>query len=133
MKAMVLERTGPIEERPLVLRDVPTPQPQAGEIRIRVTACGVCHTELDEIEGRLEAGLPVIYESIVLNVGFRCDFLVDGRVIVECKAVKALSTLDEAQLLNYLKTAHLSVGLLFNFHVLRMKEGIRRMVNNFSE
>ncbi len=60
MKAMVLERTGPIEERPLVLRDVPTPQPQAGEIRIRVTACGVCHTELDEIEGRLEAGLPVI-------------------------------------------------------------------------
>lgn len=60
MKAMVLERTGPIEERPLVLRDVPTPQPRAGEIRICVTACGVCRTEIDEIEGRLEAGLPVI-------------------------------------------------------------------------
>jgi len=60
MKAMVLERTGPVEGRPLQLRGVPTPKPQTGEIRIRVTACGVCHTELDEIEGRLEARLPVI-------------------------------------------------------------------------
>lgn len=60
MKAMVLARTGPIENQPLELREVPTPTPQAGEIRIRVTACGVCHTELDEIEGRLEARLPVI-------------------------------------------------------------------------
>ncbi len=60
MKAMVLERTGPVEGRPLQFKEVPTPAPQAGEIRIRVTACGVCHTELDEIEGRLEAKLPVI-------------------------------------------------------------------------
>lgn len=60
MKAMVLERTGPVEGRPLQLREVPTPSPQEAEIRIRVTACGVCHTELDEIEGRLEARLPVI-------------------------------------------------------------------------
>lgn len=60
MKAMVLARTGPIENQPLELREVPIPTPQAGEIRIRVTACGVCHTELDEIEGRLEARLPVI-------------------------------------------------------------------------
>lgn len=60
MKAMVLGRTGPIENQPLELREVPTPEPQAGEIRIRVTACGVCHTELDEIEGRLEARLPAI-------------------------------------------------------------------------
>jgi len=60
MKAMVLARTGPIENHPLERMEVPTPQPRAGEIRIRVTACGVCHTELDEIEGRLEARLPVI-------------------------------------------------------------------------
>jgi propanol-preferring alcohol dehydrogenase len=60
MKAMVLERTGPAETRPLQLKEVPTPKPQTGEIRVRVTACGVCHTELDEIEGRLDAHLPVI-------------------------------------------------------------------------
>ena len=60
MKAMVLARTGPIETNPLELREVPTPEPRAGEVRIRVLACGVCHTELDEIEGRLKARLPVI-------------------------------------------------------------------------
>jgi len=52
MKAMVIARTGPLQEAPLELRDVPQPQPAAGEILIKVTACGVCHTELDEIEGR---------------------------------------------------------------------------------
>ncbi|MEN6576292.1 MAG: zinc-dependent alcohol dehydrogenase family protein [Phycisphaerales bacterium] len=57
---MVLAQTGPIENHPVELKEVPTPEPRTGEIRIRVTACGVCHTELDEIEGRLEARLPVI-------------------------------------------------------------------------
>ncbi len=60
MKAMVLTRTSPIEDKPLELKDVPTPEPQAGEVRLRIAACGVCHTELDEIEGRLKAKLPVI-------------------------------------------------------------------------
>lgn len=60
MKAMVLSRPGPIETTPLELREVPAPEPQEGQVRIRVTACGVCHTELDEIAGRLEARLPVI-------------------------------------------------------------------------
>jgi propanol-preferring alcohol dehydrogenase len=60
MKAMVLARTGPIEDNPLELRDVPRPEPREGEIRIRIAVCGVCHTELDEIEGRLKTKLPVI-------------------------------------------------------------------------
>ena len=60
MRAMVLSRTGPVETTPLELREVPAPEPREGQIRIRVTACGVCHTELDEIAGRLEARLPVI-------------------------------------------------------------------------
>ncbi|MCU0915187.1 MAG: alcohol dehydrogenase catalytic domain-containing protein, partial [Planctomycetes bacterium] len=60
MKAMVLTRIGPIETRPLELREVPTPQPQPGEVRVRITACGVCHTDLDEAEGRLAARLPII-------------------------------------------------------------------------
>jgi len=60
MKAMVLTRVGPIEDRPLEMKEVPTPKPQAGEIRIKIAVCGVCHTDLDEAEGRLEARLPVI-------------------------------------------------------------------------
>jgi len=57
---MVLTKTGSLEDHPLQLREVVNPWPRAGEIRIQVAACGVCHTELDEIEGRLESRLPVI-------------------------------------------------------------------------
>ena len=60
MKAMVLAATAPIQENPLTLQEIAAPQPQRGQIRVQITACGVCHTELDEIEGRLEARLPVI-------------------------------------------------------------------------
>ena len=52
MKAMVIARTGRLEDAPLELREVPAPVPVAGEILMKVSVCGVCHTELDEIEGR---------------------------------------------------------------------------------
>lgn len=80
-----------------------------------------------------EKPLPVPYEDIILDVGFRCDFLVDKRVIVECKSVEDLHPIDEAKLLNYLKITKLQVGLLINFNVLLLKNGIKRMVNNFRE
>ena len=80
-----------------------------------------------------EKDLPVPYDDIFLEKGFRCDFLVDGRVIVESKAVKIVTDLDEAQLVNYLKITKLQVGLLINFNVLILKDGIKRMVNNFIE
>lgn len=80
-----------------------------------------------------EKGLPVPYETIVLDVGFRCDFMIDNRLIVECKACRELTRIDQAQLLNYLKITKLQVGLLFNFNVLVFKRGIKRMVNNFIE
>ncbi|MBM3313162.1 hypothetical protein FJY70_01055, partial [candidate division WOR-3 bacterium] len=61
MKAMVIARTGRLEDAPLELRDLPQPLPGAGEILVRVSACGVCHTELDEIEGRTPPPrLPVV-------------------------------------------------------------------------
>ncbi|MHC4424908.1 MAG: zinc-dependent alcohol dehydrogenase family protein [Planctomycetota bacterium] len=60
MKAMILKKTAPIEDKPLEMVDLPTPQPGPGQIRVRVAACGVCHTELDEIEGRLQPRLPII-------------------------------------------------------------------------
>ena len=60
MKARVLRKIAPIEERPLELMELSVPQPKPGEILVKVSVCGVCHTELDEIEGRLKAKLPVI-------------------------------------------------------------------------
>jgi propanol-preferring alcohol dehydrogenase len=67
MKAQVLRQTAPIDSRPLALVEMPTPEPKAGEILVRVSACGVCHTELDEIEGRLQPKLPVIWGPEIIG------------------------------------------------------------------
>ena len=80
-----------------------------------------------------EKTLPVPYEDILLEVGFRCDFLIDKRVIVECKSVREVTPLDRAQLLNYLKITDLTVGLLMNFNVRKLTDGIKRIVNNYSD
>ena len=60
MKAQILKEISPVENRPLELIDMPVPQPKPREILVKVSACGVCHTELDEIEGRLQPRLPII-------------------------------------------------------------------------
>jgi len=60
MKAQILKEISSVENRPLKLVDLPTPQPKSGEILVKISACGVCHTELDEIEGRLKPKLPII-------------------------------------------------------------------------
>ena len=60
MKAQVLQQSSPMESRPLKLVDLPIPRPKGKEILVRVSACGVCHTELDEIEGRIQPRLPVV-------------------------------------------------------------------------
>ena len=80
-----------------------------------------------------EKTLPVPYEDILLEVGFRCDFLIDKRIIVECKSVKEVTPLDHAQLLNYLKITDLTVGLLMNFNVRKLTDGIKRIVNDYSD
>jgi len=60
MRAQILKEISPMESRPLELIALPTPQPKPGEILVKISACGVCHTELDEIEGRLKPRLPII-------------------------------------------------------------------------
>ncbi|OGO04477.1 MAG: alcohol dehydrogenase, partial [Chloroflexi bacterium RBG_13_54_8] len=60
MKAQVLQHSSPMESRPLKLADLPVPRPKGREILVRVSACGVCHTELDEIEGRIQPRLPIV-------------------------------------------------------------------------
>ena len=74
--------------------------------------------------------LPLIYEEIKLECGFRIDLLVENKVIVEAKAVEELDDVHLAQLLNYLKLSNCKLGLLINFNVSRVKDGIKRVVNN---
>jgi GxxExxY protein len=73
--------------------------------------------------------LPVIYKGVRLNCGYRLDFLVDNRVVVELKAVSKLEKIHEAQLLTYLRLTGKKLGLLLNFNVLLMKNGVKRMAN----
>ena len=73
--------------------------------------------------------LPVIYDGIKIDVGYRVDLKVADSVIVEIKAVEKLLPIHQAQLLTYLKLADCKLGLILNFNVLHMKDGITRMVN----
>jgi GxxExxY protein len=73
--------------------------------------------------------LPIEYDGIRLDVGYRIDLLVEDKIIVELKAVSEIQPIHEAQLLSYLKLSKKKIGLLINFHVLRLKDGIQRMAN----
>ena len=77
--------------------------------------------------------VPVIYEDVHLECGFRADLVVEGCVIVELKAKDGLHPIDEAQILSHLRLLNLQVGLLINFHEVVLKNGIKRMVNNYRE
>ena len=80
-----------------------------------------------------QKAVPVIYDGIKLECGFRADLLVDGRIVVELKCKEQIHLVDEAQLLSHLRLLYLQVGLLINFHVVLLRDGIRRMVNNYRE
>ena len=77
--------------------------------------------------------LPVSYEGITIDAGYRVDLLVADTVLVELKAVEKLLSIHDAQLLAYLRISGLHVGLLINFCVPHLRLGIKRMVNNFDE
>ena len=76
-----------------------------------------------------QVGLPVVYEGEGVELGYRIDLLVENLVIVEIKCVEAIHPVHEAQLLSYLRLSGKNVGLLINFHVARLKDGIKRMVD----
>lgn len=78
-----------------------------------------------------QAPLPLEYQDVRLEVGYRIDVLVEGLVIVELKSVDKVHPIFEAKLLSYLRLSQLQVGLLINFNVLRLKDGLKRMVNGF--
>jgi len=80
-----------------------------------------------------EVPVPVVYKDVHLECGYRLDFLVNRSVVVEIKAVEVMPPVYEAQLLTYLRLGGWQIGLLINFNVTLLREGIRRRVLNFKE
>lgn len=77
-----------------------------------------------------QIGIPVIYEDIKMDIGFRADIIVEKKVIIELKSVEYILPVHKKQLLTYLKLSGLKLGLLVNFNVPLIKDGITRIVNN---
>ena len=82
-----------------------------------------------ELGAKVDVVLPLIYDELHIPSAYKIDLLVEGKVIIEVKCVTALAPVHRAQLLTYLKLTDLPVGLLMNFHVPILKEGIRRVLN----
>lgn len=82
------------------------------------------------LEVKLQVALPILYDGVKLDAGYRLDMVINDLVIVEIKAVEAFAPIHTAQLLSYLKLSHKKLGLLLNFHVVHLREGIKRVVNN---
>jgi len=78
---------------------------------------------------RRQVGIPVTYDDITFDIGFRLDILVDEKVIVEIKSVESLMDVHHKQLLTYLKLTDKKLGLLINFNVSRLKNAIVRIIN----
>ena len=75
----------------------------------------------------------MVYKDVKLECGYRIDFLVDRRVVVELKAVESLAPIHDAVLLTYLRLSGCKIGLLINFHTVVLKDGIRRLVHQYQE
>ena len=90
--------------------------------------CLAREMDLSGIAFKLQSPLPVEYKGIKLDCGYRVDMLIEDKLIVELKSVEKTLPVHEAQILTYMKLANIQVGLLINFNVERLKEGIKRFV-----
>ncbi len=86
--------------------------------------------EIRKLRFQRQTPLAVVYKGITLDCGYKLDIVVEGKVILELKSVNKTESIHEAQLLTYLKLADLKLGILINFNVPILKEGIKRIVNN---
>ena len=77
-----------------------------------------------------QVGIPVVYDNMKMELGFRADIIVNNKVIIELKSVETVLDVHKKQLLTYLKVSGLKLGLLINFNVNLLKNGITRIVNN---
>ena len=90
-------------------------------------ACLIYELRLRQLKVECQKPMPVFYKDVMLDCGYRVDLIVEQQVIVEIKSVSNILAVHEAQLLSYLKLANCKLGLLLNFNVTMLKDGIRRM------
>ncbi len=95
--------------------------------------CLARELDLRRIPYACQVPLPVEYKGLRLDCGYRLDFLIENRVVVEIKAVEILLPVHEAQVLTYLRLGGWPLGLLINFHVPILSKGIHRLVNHLEE
>jgi GxxExxY protein len=103
----------------------------AGLLENAYEACLVHELRKQGLKVQTQVPLPVVYDGVRLDIGYRVDVLVEDCVIVELKAVEKVLPVHEAQLLSHLKVTGIHLGLLINFKVPHLKDGIKRLVNNF--
>lgn len=80
-----------------------------------------------------QKAVPVIFEEVKMDIGFRADLIVENKVLVEIKSVEALVNIASMQTLTYLRVTGISIGLLINFNVEKLKDGVKRIANNYIE
>jgi GxxExxY protein len=81
------------------------------------------------VQVQSEVPVPIVYDGLVIDVGYRIDLLVEHCVVVELKTVQKLMPVHHAQLLSHLRLSKMPTGLLINFHVARLRDGIKRIAN----
>jgi GxxExxY protein len=101
----------------------------AGLLESAYEACLCYELKKADLKVEQQKPIPLIYEEVKLDCGYRLDLLVEDRIIVEIKAVESLNPLASAQLLTYLKLYNRKIGLLINFNVQHLRDGIKRIAN----
>jgi GxxExxY protein len=90
----------------------------------------ICHELVDrKIPFKRQQGIPVVYNNIKLDLGFRADIIVDNKVIIEIKSIEQIAPVHHKQLLTYLRLTEIKLGILVNFNVDLIKNGYHRIVN----
>src|SRR4030066_2060873 len=90
-------------------------------------ACLIYELRLRKLKVESQKSMPIFYKDVMLDCGYRVDLIVEDQIIVEVKSVSSLASIHEAQLLSYLKLSNCKIGLLINFNVKYLRQGIRRM------
>lgn len=100
----------------------------AGLLESAYEACLIHELKKRGLKVESQVPVPIVYEGVDIEVGFRIDLLIENRLIVELKAVEAILPIHEAQILTYLKVTGNRLGLLINFNVPLIKKGIKRII-----
>jgi GxxExxY protein len=104
---------------------------EPGRVYSKAPTPRVCNTNCSRLDFDLplNLGLPVVYRGVKFDLGYRMDLVVEDLVVVEIKSVDGISPVHQAQILSYLKLSGKCIGLLINFNVVHLRDGIERFVN----